>query len=168
MDRSDLGGIVNAASAAFDRYTGSSPRIDRGEIDRAVRRLTSSLRFRIEIPGTHYSGLTNQQMLEIRQREGRDFAANNRTMRAHVAAFVRIALEGATRMPTVAEVERLQAAAVLEWILKRVDYEVRDVRIPLLTPAYQKRKRAAGFLGPVGVRTGAWREALMAATVEIE
>jgi hypothetical protein len=71
-------------------------------------------------------------------------------------------------MPTVAEVERLQAAAVLEWILKRVDYEVRDVRIPLLTPAYQKRKRAAGFLGPVGVRTGAWREALMAATVEIE
>ena len=140
-----------------------------GEIQAAIRRLTSSLRFRLVIPGTHYSGLTNQDLLLVRQREGRDFAANTAALRRYVGTFLRITLEGARRLPTVAEFEALQSAAILEWILKRIDYEVRDVPIPLLTPAYARRKAAAGFGDrPVGVWHGDWREAVAQARVEME
>lgn len=139
-----------------------------GQIEEVIRGLARSLDFRLEIPGTHYSGLTNQQLLDVRIREGRPFDANNATLRRHVGTFLRLALEGARRMPSDAEFEHLMQAAVLEWIIARIDYKVRDVRIRLLTNAYQKRKRAAGFSGPPGVRTGAWLDAVHRARVVIQ
>lgn len=139
-----------------------------GELNAAIRRLSPSLDFVLRVPGTHYGGLTNQELLEVLAANGRDFAANNATLKRHVATVVSLALEGATRLPTQHEVDKLREAATLEWILKRLNYEVRDVRIKMNTNDYQKLKRKAGFDGPVGVRTGALREAVQKARVVLQ
>jgi len=115
--------------------------------------------FDFTIPGQHYSGLSNQALLEVRQREGRDFAANNATLRRHVLTELSLALETARRMPSRREVETLAGAIVVGWVVKRLDYKVRDVRIRTLTPAYALAKRRAGYGSmPPGVRTGAFRD----------
>lgn len=139
-----------------------------GEIEGAIRRLTSSLTYELKVPGTHYSGLTNEALLEILAAQGKDFAVNNATLRRHVATTCRLAFEGARRLPTVSEIETVQRAAILDWITKRMRYEVRDVRIRLNTNAYQRAKRKAGYSGPVGIRTGALYEAVERARVVID
>lgn len=147
---------------------GQSPRTPtRSELAATIRRLSPSLDFVLKVPGIHYGGLTNQELLDILAKNGRDFATNNATLKRHVATFVSLALEGATRLPTQHEVDQLRATATLGWIIKRMDYEVRDVRIRMNTNTYQRAKRKAGFLGPVGVRTGALREAVQRARVAL-
>lgn len=129
---------------------------------------SSALEYEIAIPGTHYSGLTNQALFEILARQGRDFADNNRTLRKFVAAEIRNALDGATRLPTPDELDRLGAGFILVWILKRMDAKVRDIRVKALTEAYARAKYKAGYRTPIGTRTGALRDAVSRALVEIQ
>ena len=126
-----------------------------GEIERLIRLYSQSLQYTVEVPGTHYSGLTYNHLLAILADQGKDFAANTATLRRHTATVCRLVFDGATRVPSAAEVERVVKTATLDWILKRFRYEVRDERIRLNTNAYQRAKRRYGFMGPVGVRTGA-------------
>lgn len=144
------------ADGAFDL----SPLATPAQLNAAIKRLTSSLTFKLTIPGTHYSGLTNEAILAIRAKEGRPFGANSLSLRRHVATYLRLVLEGATRVPRVSEIEALQRAAILEWIVQRIDGKVRDVRIRALTRDYQRAKLRKGYDGPPGVRTGAWRDAV--------
>jgi len=140
----------------------------RGEIDTVIRLMASNaLEYEVEIPGTHYSGLTNQHLFEILRDQGRDFADNNRTLRKFVAAELRRALDGATRLPTSEELDVLASGFILVWILKRMDAKVRDVRIKALTEQYARAKYKAGYRTPIGIRTGALREAVASATVNI-
>ena len=126
-----------------------------GEIEQIIRAHTGHLEFTLDVPGTHYSGLTYNHLLAILADQGKDFAANTATLKRHTATVCRLVFDGATRVPSAAEVERVVKTATLDWILKRFRYEVRDERIRLNTNAYQRAKRRAGFMGPVGVRTGA-------------
>ena len=153
---------------------GGSPRalgreVTPGVVDTVIRLYVSNaLKFTFDIPGTHYSGLTNQQLFEILASQDRDFAANTRTLRKYVAAELRVALEGARRLPLNAELERLAAPIILSWILKRMDAKVRDERLRALTPRYAEAKYRAGYHTPIGTRTGALRGAVAQAEVNIE
>jgi len=129
---------------------------------------SSALEYEIAIPGTHYSGLTNQALFDILAKQGRDFADNNRTLRKFVAAEIRNALDGATRLPTPDELDRLGAGFILVWVLKRMDAKVRDIRVKALTEAYAREKYKAGYRTPIGTRTGALRDAVSRALVEIQ
>lgn len=140
----------------------------RGEIDAVIRLLASSaMEYEVAIPGTHYSGLTNQRLFEILAAQGRDFADNTRTLRKYVAAEMRVALDGATRLPTPDELDRLAAGFVLEWILKRMDARVRDIHVRALTQRYAKAKYRAGYHTPIGTRTGALRDAVADASITL-
>lgn len=140
-----------------------------GEIDTVIRLFASNaLDYEITIPGTHYSGLTNQALFEILAGQDRDFAANTRTLRKFVAAELRIALEGARRLPTPTELDRLAAPIILAWILRRMDGRVRDERLRPLTERYARAKYAAGYHTPIGTRTGALRNAVANAQVTVE
>lgn len=140
----------------------------RGEIDTVIRLFASNaLDYTITIPGTHYSGLTNQRLFDILASQDRDFAANTRTLRKFVAAEMRIALEGATRLPTPTELDRLAAPIILAWVLRRMDGLVRDERLRPLTERYAQAKFRAGYLTPIGTRTGALRGAVAAAQVTV-
>lgn len=141
----------------------------RGEIDTVIRLFASNaLDFEITIPGTHYSGLTNQALFDILAGQDRDFAANTRTLRKFVAAELRIALEGAARLPTPTELDRMAAPIILAWVLRRMDGKVRDERLRPLTERYARAKFKAGFHTPIGTRTGALRNAVSQAQVTIE
>ena len=129
---------------------------------------SNALDYEITIPGTHYSGLTNQALFEILAGQDRDFAANTRTLRKFVAAELRIALEGARRLPTPTELDRLAAPIILAWILRRMDGRVRDERLRPLTERYARAKYAAGYHTPIGTRTGALRNAVANAQVTVE
>ncbi len=120
------------------------------------------------MPGTHYSGLTNQQLFDILARQGRDFADNNRALRTYVATELRIHLEGTRRLPTNEELDALAARAVLARVMSRLHGKVRDITVRRLTEAYAKAKFKAGFKTPIGVRTGALYYAVSKAAVVIE
>ena len=140
----------------------------RGEIDTVVRLFASNaLDYEITIPGTHYSGLTNQALFDILAGQDRDFAANTRTLRKFVAAELRIALEGSRRLPTSDELDRLAAPMILAWVLRRLDGKVRDERLRPLTERYAQAKFKAGYHTPIGIRTGALRSAVAQAQVTI-
>lgn len=146
---------------------GFSHRVTPGEVEALIRRLTANLNYTLTVPGTRSNGLTNQALLEILAEHGRDFAKNNATLRRHVATTCRLAFEGATRLPTRSEIEAVERAAIIDWILKRFRYEVRDVRIKLNTNRYQRAKARAGFDGPVGIRTGELVDAVANARVTL-
>ena len=156
-----------AADGAFPERRIGRPATT-GEINTVVRLFSQSLRYKIDIPGTHYSGLTNQTLFEILADQGRDFAKNTPTLRKYVAAELRIALEGARRLPTNEELDALTAPIVLAWVVKRLGGKVRDITVRRLTEAYARSKFKAGFKTPIGVRTGALYYAVAEASVTIE
>ena len=140
----------------------------KGEIDTVIRLFASNaLDYTVDIPGTHYSGLTNQALFDILAGQDRDFAANTRTLRKFVAAELRNVLEGARRLPTPAELDMLAAPMILVWVLKRMDGKVRDERLRPLTERYAQAKFKAGYHTPIGTRTGALRGAVAQAQVTI-
>lgn len=141
----------------------ASPR----DVQSAVRRIASALRFEVRVPGTHYSGLTYEHLLQILDDQGRPFLDNTRSLRAHVGLVLGLAFEGARQVPTVRELERVASAALLDWIVRRRFGGDSDVRMRALTPRYREAKGKAGFTGPLGVRTGALRDAVKRARVEI-
>lgn len=161
MARAPLGRIAAAGRIA--------PRtVDPGELDAFLRDYAARLAFTLDIPGQHYGGLSNNDLLAVRQREGRPFDANNLTLRRHVRTELQLRFGTARVYPSPLAVEAAARTAILEWILARLNGGLRDVRIKTLNVDYAKTKQRAGYAGqPVGVRTGAWREALTRAHVEI-
>ena len=139
-----------------------------GEIERLIRLYSQSLDYTVDVPGTHYSGLTNQQLFDILASQDRDFAKNNKALRTYVAAELRIHLEGTRRLPTNEELDALAARAVLARVMSRLHGKVRDITVRRLTEAYAKAKYKAGFKTPIGVRTGALYYAVSKAAVVIE
>ena len=139
-----------------------------GEIERLIRLYSQSLDYTVDVPGTHYSGLTNQQLFDILASQDRDFAKNNKALRTYVAAELRIHLEGTRRLPTNEELDALAARAVLARVMSRLHGKVRDITVRRLTEAYAKAKYKAGFRTPIGVRTGALYYAVSKAAVVIE
>lgn len=145
------------ADGAFGR---APSRRDAADLRRALARVLAAAtggRYRVEldVPGKHYGGLTNNELLAILADQDRDFARATTAMRAHVRATVALRFEGATRLPSTREVEAVMDDAVVEWIVKRFDGKVRDQHLRLLTIPYARAKAKAGYGGsPIGFRTG--------------
>ena len=156
---------------AADGYA-SERRIGRpataGEIERLIRLYAQSLQYTVEVPGTHYSGLTNQQLFDILASQDRDFAKNNKALRTYVAAELRLHLEDTRQLPTNEDLDALAARAVLARVMSRLHGKVSDITVRRLTEAYARAKFKAGFRTPIGVRTGALYYAVSRAAVVIE
>jgi hypothetical protein len=160
----DIGALVRRSRGRAGRAASDA----RGAVLARLRKLVRVMDWSLRIPGQHYSGLSNQEMLDVRQSEGRDFAADTTALRIAVLATLLVEYEGATEDPSPADIRRTIRDAIVEHVLRRINGAVRDVRIPLLTPAYAARKRKAGKGGePVGVWTGDWRDAVERAEVAI-
>ncbi len=130
-----------------------------------VADFAQSFHWALSIPGTHYSGLTNQHLLEILAAQGRPFAQDTPQLRSFVrdrllASFASAAWE---RSRAVA----ITARAVREWIVRRLDEQGLDVELKPLDADYAASKRAHGYSGKIGVRTGAWRGSLASGVVEV-
>ncbi len=137
------------------------------EVRTVVRLFSETLDFTLDIPGTHYGGLTNAELFAILADQGRDFAKNNRTLRQHVKVEVQNLLDGATRLPTERELEAMARAVILDWTVRRMERSVRDVSIARLSAEYAKRKLKDPLarFQTTGMRTGALRDAVAEAQV---
>lgn len=141
----------------------TSPVVD---VARESRAYAGELSFEIELRGAHYSGLTNQEILDLFIKHGRDFTADTSQLRRHVEESLLNGFKGKRwDDDTAAEIA---AEAILEWIVSRVEDERRDTFIPALTPDYLRRKRAKGEDTRVGVKKGRFLKALKKARVNID
>lgn len=137
-------------------FTRRDLRAIRMTIARMVREATAG-RWGVEldVPGQHYGGLSNNELLEILKDQGRDFAHATTAMRAHVRATVALLFENRYSVPTQREINDAIDHAVIEWIVKRFDGKVRDEHLRLLTIPYARAKAKAGYGSKsIGVRTG--------------
>lgn len=128
----------------------------RGSLARVLAAVTGG-RWRVElsVPGRHYSGLSNNELIEILASQDRDFAHATTAMRSHVRSVVAMRFEGASRVPRPREIEAVMDEAVVDWIVKRFDGVVRDQHLRLLTIPYAKAKAKAGYGSKsIGFRTG--------------
>ncbi len=127
-----------------------------------VRLFAQSLDYDLDVPGTHRGGITNADLLDVLAAQGRDFAANTRSLRAHVRTGLQLAVEETGRVPTNAQLEALARDLVLDWILGRMEGRVTDIRLRALTQAYRRRKFHAPDtkFNTIGMRTGQLHDAV--------
>lgn len=127
----------------------------------ALGRFARALEFTVTVPGTHHSGLSNDELFEVLAAQGRDFAADTRRLRDHVRIGLLQAFGDAEAVPLLLDVEQEAKALVLAWVAARMDGRIRDERLTPLTPRYAARKRRLHPDRPIGIATGALYDALI-------
>jgi hypothetical protein len=160
--------LAQSASDAASKKSGvrpTNPKVPRQTLAAVNRALiigfTKDLRFRLEISGQHYSGLSNQAMLEVRQNEGREFDHNSVQLKQHVRKEMLERFAGIGRDLTFDDLKGLAEKLVHQQIVERVMHGGLDISLQPLTPAYAEWKRKNGGSGkPIGVLRGKWIEAL--------
>lgn len=138
----------------------------RAEAARATVALLRSLTFRLDVPGRHYGGLTNQELFDLLAAQGRDFDAPSRELADHIRLAVLAEFAQATRPPTLPELLAFLTPIVVEWVAARMEGTRRDVRIAPLAPATVKFKRANGFDPRPGIMRGDLLEAVRSAGLD--
>lgn len=138
------------------------------ELTPQMRAFADRLRFTLRIPGTHPSGLSYEELFDILARQGRDFGADSDRLRAHIRYALREQFDGG-RAPGKAQLRQIAEAAILEWILSRIETGLRDVPIKPNDSKYRRWKMRYAAYSRVGMRTGALRDRIRdRARVKIE
>ena len=115
----------------------------------------------VRIPGSHYSGLSNQQLLAVRVREGRDFDAWTAQLRQKLSQHLQQLWRARGSIPSIDEATQDAQAFLHDAIVERVEQGGDDVMLQPLTRAYAQHKAKAGKgARPIGVLTGRWLAAL--------
>lgn len=120
--------------------------------------LARRLSFVLRVPGTHPGGLSYERLLAILAEQGRDFAADSKRLRAHIATAWLEQFGGATRAPGQAQLKQFAAAAIIEWFVARFDSGLRDVPIKSNDSAYRAWKRRHAAYSAPGMRSGKLRD----------
>jgi hypothetical protein len=115
------------------------------------------LQYTLRIPGTHPSGISYEELFEILANQGRDFAADSPRLREHIRYALREQF-GTGRAPGKAQLRQIAEAAIIEWIVARIDSGLRDVPIKPNESSYRRWKVRNAAYSRVGMRTGALRD----------
>ncbi len=148
-----------------DARAARSPRETAASASTEATRFSRAFHWSLSIPGTHYSGLTNDALLEILAAQGRPFASDTPQLRDHVRDRLVAAFGAAVWEPERAV--DVTARAVREWIVRRIEQQGLDVKLDELDDDYRDAKVAHGFDRRIGIKTGAWLGSVKNATVEI-
>lgn len=132
----------------------------RRDLERMLATFARELEYELRIPGRHSEGPTYNKLLEYREEEGRPFAKDTRTLRERVRRALQEEFADSQRVPTLNDLKRIAAGAILETIVLRVEEQGFDVRIKPNRQQYMRWKAEKGLDTRAGVRTGEWLEAL--------
>lgn len=111
--------------------------------------------FELEVPGSHYSGLSNQDLFDVLARQNRMFLKVTPGMRDHARRACLEEFATGDTVPLRIELDETWRAACEEVVEARMEGRLKDVPIRGLTPAYARRKARDGYGGqPVGQRKG--------------
>ena len=139
-------------------------RLLRETITKWIRRVTS---LRVTLAGQHEGGISNQRLLAVRKREGRDYAHWTVQIKQAVQRRCFDHFDAIKRIPSESELATFAAGPARDWLVARVERGGLDIVLEKLTKTYAARKRRDGYGGkPVGVRKGTWLKALAASRVE--
>ncbi len=148
-----------------DAPSASPPDVSRRALVDAVRSFVSGLAFALDIPGQHYSGLSNQELFDILAERGRNFAAPSRQLDEYVRTELIREFTDYPRVPSATLMRQVVGDIILEWIVGRMEGEHDDVPIAENSDAWSAFKRANGFDRRVGVMRGDLLEAVKSAGV---
>lgn len=126
----------------------------------------SVVRLRVVLSGRHKGSITNQRMLIVRKREGRDFDAWTVQFKQSLQRDLFALYEPQKRVPSLDELATSAGPIARAFLVQRVERGGFDLLLEPLTTTYAQRKRRDGYGGrPIGERTGAWLSALRKARV---
>lgn len=125
-------------------------------IKEAVSTFARTVRFEIRVPGTHYSGLSNDELFEVLANQGRDFLqTTNVQLKQRMQRELLSAFAGFARVPTLEELRREHTKQVKLYIAnERFARGGGDQVLTPLTAAYAKWKRKTVGNRPIGVLRG--------------
>ena len=110
-----------------------------------ARAYARAIRWRLRIPGEHYSGLSNQAMLDVRAREGRDFAADTPLLRANANRALYAEARAWARWSEV-RAARVWSDVVFDQILARLENgDIVSERCPVARVFEGASRRSAHF-----------------------
>lgn len=128
-------------------------------------RFAESLSYEVHVPGRHYSGETNQQILEWLEASGRPFTTDTPELRAYVRERL---VDVFSRGPwNVDQAARVAGRAIVEWIVKRFELQGGDISLAPLNSQYRAWKSAHGYSSEIGIRTGMLLANVRRATVDV-
>ena len=162
--------IANVEALVAGRSTPAAPRVRAAAVRERIASFLRVVRWRVVVPGQHRSGLSNQELFEVRAREGRDFLVDTVQLKQHARRELFYAFAGFPRVPSLDELRREHARIVKHFIAtERFDKRGGDLLLTPLTPEYARRKIAAGKgQRPIGVWSGRHLAALRRGTLEYQ
>ncbi len=156
-----LAAILDNARAERDASATASP--PRTSVAAEAARFSRAFHWALSIPGTHYSGLSNDALAEVLAAQGRPFLSDTPELRDHVRERLSAGLREWDSERAVA----IAARATRDWIVARIERGGVDVELDALDPDYRAQKTADGFDRRIGIKTGAWLGSVKNAVVEI-
>ncbi len=153
----DAQAVVDAVSAAGATARPARPPTQ-AAIDATIATFTRTWRWRVQVPGTHPSGVTFEQLLTYLEGAGFDFLTETVQLRQAVGRALRGVFRGAPAIPTRSQMQGAAEAPLLEHLERRFEKGNGDVSMPRLQPSTLRAKARKGRAGyPIGVNTGALR-----------
>jgi hypothetical protein len=110
----------------------------------------------LDVPGQHYGGLSNQELLDVRVQEGREFEVHTTALDQHVSKELRLRYaQFDARVVTKGELQELAGKLIVLHVANRIMHGGLDISLTPLTPRYAawKRKQGKGSK-PIGVFRG--------------
>lgn len=152
--------LLGSAAAPKAKPAKRKPEAPAVNLRPALRAFAQKLSYTLRLPGAHPSGIAYQKLLAILAEQGRDFLADSRRLREHVAYALLEQFGDDKRPPGPPQLRQIAAAAILEWVLARLEGGQRDVPIKPNDPAYRAWKRRNANYSRPGMSSGALRDAL--------
>lgn len=131
-----------------------------------VSKYVRDLKFELLVPGQHYSGVSNQDLLNILEWQGRPFAEDTPELRDY--ASKKLLAYFSDKPWDDDSAGEVAQDAIKDWIIARLEKQGQDVTLKPLTSYYAAYKRAAGFDPRIGVKKGKWYAALRKSRVRID
>ncbi len=122
--------------------------------------------FELIVPGAHYNGISNQGLLEVLARQGRDFAADTPKLREHVRHALVAAFQHQEWDDDTAG--QIAQDAILAWIVDRIESQGVDIPLAPLTPDWSAWKAHKGYDSRIGVAKGKWLKAVQRGRVVVD
>jgi hypothetical protein len=170
--RDDTGrGVGFAVRDLVREYTQPSLTSDfvrRGLLESAARQFVSQLAFTLDIPGEHYSGLSNQHLFDILAAQGRDFGARSRELDEHVRVELIREFSDYPYVPSSTLFRQVTGDIIAEWVVARMEGTIRDVPIRPLAAPTLAFKRKHGFDHRVGIMRGDLLESVKSMGVRVQ
>lgn len=132
----------------------------------AARSVSSIKSFEVIVPGRHYNGLSNQDLLEIFRNNDRDFVADTNDLRDYLRTELLAGMGGTVSWDDDAAGQIIQKS-IIKFCAERIVNQGSDVSLKPLSRAYLQEKVSNGYDSRIGIRRGKFLTSFRKARVRL-